>query len=68
MKTTRNFSMEAIWKAAAQDATGAIGAGLTKGLTAGTVDLTSTIVKTWMDSLVTAGAITADRETAILTP
>jgi hypothetical protein len=58
----------AIWKAAAQDATGAIGAGLTKGLTAGTVDLTSTIVKTWMDSLVTAGAITADRETAILTP
>jgi len=58
----------AIWKAAAQDATGAIGAGLTKGLTAGTVDLTSTIVKGWMDSLVTAGAITADRETAILTP
>jgi len=58
----------AIWKAAAQDATGAIGAGLTKGLTAGTVDLTSSVVKTWMDSLVTAGAITADRETAILTP
>jgi hypothetical protein len=58
----------AIWAAAAKDATGALGASLIKGLSAGTVDLTSSKVKTWMDALVTAEAITADRETAIPTP
>lgn len=59
---------QAIWKAAAADTTGAIGAGLTNGLAAGTITLTDPIVQAWMNALVTAGAITSARETAILTP
>jgi hypothetical protein len=34
----------------------------------GTVDLTAPELHAWMDGLVAAGAITADRETEILTP
>lgn len=45
-----------------------LGVGLTTGLAAGTIDLTSPTLKTWMDGLVSAGAITAARETAIVTP
>lgn len=59
--------------ATAQPAT--IGVGLTQGLVAGTVNLAGCpsacqdpTLKGWMDGLVTAGAITAARETAILTP
>lgn len=59
--------------AAAQPAT--IGVGLTTGLAAGTINLTGCAaacadpkLRPWMDSLVAAGAITAARETEILTP
>lgn len=62
------FTMDehaAVWSATT---TSAIGVGLTQGLAAGRIDLTSPALKAWMDALVTAGVITADRETAILTP
>ncbi len=56
----------AIW-AAAGTAPG-IGPGLVQGLATGTVDLTSAVLKTWMDGLVAVNAITAARETEILIP
>jgi hypothetical protein len=56
----------AIWAAATS--TPAIGAGLTKGLAAGRIDLTAAELKAWVDGLVSVGVLTADRETAILTP
>lgn len=42
--------------------------GLTRALAAGTVTLTSPEVIAWMGGMVTAGAITADRSTTLLTP
>lgn len=56
----------AVWSAAT--ANPAIGVGLTQGLAAGRIDLSSAVLKAWMDALVAVGAITAHRETAILTP
>lgn len=56
----------AIWSAAI--ANPAIGVGLMNGLAAGSVDLASPTVKTWLDGLVAAGALTAARETVVLTP
>lgn len=53
---------------AAAAAPATLGVGLTTGLAAGTINLTSVAMKAWMDGLVAAGAITAARETAILTP
>lgn len=46
----------------------AIFVGLIHGLANSTVDLAGAELKTWMDGLVAADAITADREMAILTP
>lgn len=43
-------------------------AGLVNGLAAGQLDLTSPTLQAWMDGLVAAGALTADRKTIILTP
>lgn len=66
---------QAAVQSAAAAAPGTIGVGLTIGMVTGTVDLAgcpsacqNTVLKTWMDGLVAAGAITAARETAILTP
>lgn len=56
----------AIWQAAV--ANPSIGVGLINGLAAGTIDLTSATVSTWLAALVTAGVITAARQTVILTP
>jgi len=56
----------AVWSAATDNP--AIGVGLTQGLAAGRIYLTSAALKVWMDGLVAVGAITIDRETAILTP
>jgi hypothetical protein len=56
----------AIWAAAVGSP--AIGSGLVGGLSAGTIDLTSVAVKTWLDACVTAGALTAQREAILLTP
>jgi hypothetical protein len=42
--------------------------GLTMGLAQGTINLTSPVLAQWMAGLVTAGAITQARSTAILTP
>lgn len=56
----------AVWAAAAT--TPALGVGLVQGLALGQIDLTSDVLKTWLDALVSAGALTSDRETAILTP
>ena len=53
---------------AAAAAPSTIGVGLTTGLAAGTIDLTSPVLIAWMNALVTAGAITSARETTILTP
>lgn len=60
---------------AAAAAPATLGVGLTHGLVAGTVNLAGcpsacqdTTLKAWMDGLVTAGAITSARESAILTP
>lgn len=57
--------LEASW--AAGVSAPAIGTGLMNLIVAGSVDLTSTDLKTLMDMLVSASAITSDRETAILT-
>src|SRR5437588_8385445 len=46
----------AVWTAATANA--AIGVGLTQGLAMGRIDLTSAVLKAWMDGLVAAGAIT----------
>lgn len=54
--------------AAAATASPAIFAGLVHGLSTGEVPLGSATLAGWMDALVQAGAITADRKTAILTP
>lgn len=59
---------QAIWRAAASDPSGALGAALTQGLATGHVDLSSSLVKGWVAALVSTGAITNDRATAILTP
>ena len=66
---------QAAVQSAAAAAPGTIGVGLTIGMVTGTVDLAgcpsacqNATLKTWMDGLVSAGAITATRETAILTP
>jgi hypothetical protein len=45
-----------------------IALGLTHGLAKGSVTLTGATLKAWMDGLVNAGAITVDRQIAILTP
>lgn len=45
-----------------------LGVGLINGLAAGAVDLLGETVIAWMDGLVRAGALTADRKTEILTP
>lgn len=60
--------LAASWAAASRDATGAIGAGLTKGLTADQVDLTDPSLAAWMGLLVQAGAVTSDRAAQILAP
>lgn len=52
----------------AANASPQIALGLTHGLVSGSVTLTGPTIKAWMDALVAAGAITADRETEILTP
>lgn len=57
---------EAVQTAAASSP--AIALGLTMGLAAGQIDLTSATVKAWMAGLVNARVITAARSTAILTP
>jgi hypothetical protein len=57
---------EAVWAACAS--TPPLGVGLANGLAAGSIDLTSSVTQAWMVALVAAGAITADREAAILTP
>lgn len=59
---------KATWAAAAKDVTGALGDGLTQGQVNGYVDLDSPILKGWLNALVTAGALTSDRATAIGTP
>ena len=59
---------QAAVQAAAAAAPTTLGVGLTTGLAAGTIDLTSPVLKVWMNGLVTAGAITSARETVILTP
>jgi hypothetical protein len=59
---------QAIWSAAAADQTGRIGSGLTHGLAAGSVSLTDPVLKQWLDALVASGAMTGERETAVLTP
>jgi hypothetical protein len=56
----------AVWSACVTNAP--LGVALTNGLAAGSIDLTSSTVSTWMQGLVTAGAITQARMTAILTP
>ncbi|MDE2333600.1 MAG: hypothetical protein KGK10_03590, partial [Rhodospirillales bacterium] len=45
-----------------------IALGLTMGLAAGQIDLTSATTQAWVNGLATAGLITAARATAILTP
>ena len=47
---------------------GQIALGLTLGLAQGWITLNSPILTNWMAALVSAGAITADRSTGILTP
>jgi hypothetical protein len=42
--------------------------GLTTGLAIGQIDLTGINLATWMQGLVTAGALTQARATAIITP
>ena len=42
--------------------------GLTMGLALGTINLTGSNLATWMQGLVTAGALTSQRATAIATP
>jgi hypothetical protein len=42
--------------------------GLTLGLALGTIDLNGATLAAWMAGLVTAGAITSARSTAIMTP
>ena len=64
----RDAEQGAIWAAAAKDPSGQIGAGLTRGLTAGQIDLAAPALKAWLDALVAAGALTAAREAQILTP
>ena len=66
---------QAAVQAAAAAQPGTIGVGLTIGMVEGTVNLSgcptacqNTQLKTWMDGLVTAGAITSARESVILTP
>ena len=66
---------QAAVQAAAAAAPGTLGVGLTVGMVTGTINLAgcptacqNVQLKTWMDGLVTANAITAARETAILTP
>ena len=66
---------QAAVEGAAAAAPGTIGVGLTVGMVTGTVNLAgcptacqNVQLKAWMDGLVTAGAITAAREVAILTP
>lgn len=56
----------AIWAAAV--AIPALGVGLMNGLATGSIDLTSPVLKTWLDGCVAAGAVTAEREIVILTP
>jgi hypothetical protein len=53
---------------AAAVANPAIGVGLTMGLAAGSVTLNSPVVVDWIALLVSAGCITPDRSTTILTP
>src|SRR5260370_42527907 len=45
-----------------------LGVGLINGLAAGQIKLTDPVVKTWLDGLVTAGALTSAPDTGILTP
>lgn len=53
----------------AADAHPSIALGLTMGLATGTIRLAGdAAVSAWMAALVTAGALTADRKTQILTP
>lgn len=53
----------------AADTHPSIALGLTMGLATGTIRLTGdAVVAAWMAALVTAGALTADRKTQILTP
>ena len=66
---------QAAVQSAAAAAPGTIGVGLTIGMVQGTVNLAgcpgacvNAQLKAWMDGLVSAGAITSARETAILTP
>lgn len=58
----------AIWLLAKNDETGAIGQGLTQGLTSQTIDLTADGLKEWMAALVGGGALTTERATVIMTP
>lgn len=60
----------AIWSAAAPLSlyTQQVVPGLVQWMSSQTIDLTSPALKAWMDTLVTAGAITSARETQILTP
>jgi hypothetical protein len=53
---------------AACSASPTLALGLTMGLALGNIDLTGPTTTTWMQALVTAGAITAARSTVILTP
>jgi hypothetical protein len=53
---------------AACSAIPALGVGLTTGLATGSIELTGSVVATWMAGLVAAGAITSGRSTTILTP
>jgi hypothetical protein len=53
---------------AACSASPTLAMGMTIGLALGSIDLTNTTTTTWMQGLVTAGALTAARSTVILTP
>jgi hypothetical protein len=56
----------AIWPASVANAK--LGVGLVQGLASGSVNLIGDEAKAWLDGLVTAGVITAERATEILTP
>ena len=56
----------AIWAAAV--ANPQLGVGLVHGLANGSINLLAAEARAWLDGLVAAGAITAQRETEILTP
>lgn len=56
----------AIWPASVANAQ--LGVGLVNGLANGSVNLLAPEAQAWLDGLVAAGALTADRATEILTP